>query len=689
MEVSALPSSLSSSTDLDEVPEYEKECFDPAAGPWENSTMQEKTAVAGVQMLPDKMLEKEVGLSLTRSETESQLDVPLPGEDGGDGEPQRNTTVAGVQMLPDKLPDKEVGLSLGRSVTELQLDVPLPGEDGEPPEERSNIRVLAIMVALSLSLFVAALDQTIVATAIPTISADLHSGVGYLWIGGAYLLANAGAANIWANLSNIWGRKPIHLVAVALFFGSSIICANAVNMTTMIVGRALQGRSVRILSYLRAFPARGLTVTRRRSLYLGLLEFVWAIAGAVGPIMGGALTEKVSWRWIYWINLPLCATVFLLLLLFLDVHNPKTKMMEGVKAIDWVGSLSILGLTLMLLLGLDFGGNTFPWSSSQVICLIIFGCLTTMLFIFSEKWLSKHPLMPMGMFKVSSNIASLLVDFAHGFVSRHAFLLIFRESFSCGVISHSIFQVFIGGEYYLPLYFQSARDASPLHSGLLILPLILTESFASVASGLIIHQTGRYLELIWIGLTFLTIGTGLYIHFSPSSSLVEVIGFQIVAGIGSGFLFCPPLIALQSMISQDDTAAATATFGFVRNLATSMSIVIGGVVFQNSMRLREPELLAAQLPQDLAMALAGSATANVITIREIEDPLQQLVVKEAFVGSLRNMWILYTCVAACGLLASVFITKQVLSQEHTETETGIKRQLTTNPVAAVLEPTAA
>lgn len=144
------------------------------------------------------------------------------------------------------------------------------------------------------------------------------------------------------------------------------------------------------------------------------------------------------------------------------------------------------------------------------------------------------------------------------------------------------------------------------------------------------------------------------------------------------------------MISQDDTAAATATFGFVRNLATSMSIVIGGVAFQNSMRLREPELLAAQLPQDLAMALAGpSATANVVTIRDIKDPLQQLVVKEAFAGSLRNMWILYTCVAACGLLASLFITEQVLSQEHTETETGIKRQLTTNPIAAVLEPTAA
>lgn len=215
-----------------------------------------------------------------------------------------------------------------------------------------------------------------------------------------------------------------------------------------------------------------------------------------------------------------------------------------------------------------------------------------------------------------------------------------------------------------------------MHSGLLILPLILTESFASVASGLVIHQTGRYLELIWLGTTFLTIGTGLYILFTPSSPLVEVIGFEIVAGIGAGLLFCPPLIALQSKISQDETAAATATFGFVRNLATSMSIVIGGVVFQNSMKLREPELHAAQLPVDLVTELAGpSAAANVMSIQGIKDPLQQLAVKEAFAWSLRNMWILYTCVAACGLIASIFITKQVLSKEHTETETGIKRSL--------------
>jgi MFS family permease len=146
------------------------------------------------------------------------------------------------------------------------------------------------------------------------------------------------------------------------------------------------------------------------------MEFMWALAGGIGPLLGGAFSQYVSWRWSYWVNLPVCGLAFVLLLLFLDVHNPKTKMMDGVRAIDWFGSLSILGLTLMLLLGLDFGGETFPWDSPKVICLIVFGSLCSLLFIYSEKRLAKYPLMPMGLFGQASNVATLAVAFAHGFV---------------------------------------------------------------------------------------------------------------------------------------------------------------------------------------------------------------------------------------------------------------------------------
>ena len=156
---------------------------------------------------------------------------------------------------------------------------------------------------------------------------------------------------------------------------------------------------------------------RTRSLYLGLLELMWALAGGAGPILGGVLSELASWRWIFWINLPISGTAFVLLLVFLDVHNPRTHVMEGVKAIDWFGSLSILGFTLMLLLGLDFGGAAFPWNSPTVICLIVFGCAMSCFFVYTEKRLAKHPLIPLSVFSKRHNVASLLVTFLHGFVS--------------------------------------------------------------------------------------------------------------------------------------------------------------------------------------------------------------------------------------------------------------------------------
>ncbi|KAF7715863.1 Uncharacterized protein PECH_007974 [Penicillium ucsense] len=519
-----------------------------------------------------------------------------------------------------------------------------------PNSTRGRLRIVAIMTALSLAMLVAALDQTILATAIPTIAAKLHSAAGYTWIGGAYLLANAAGACIWAKLSDIWGRKLILLIAVAWFFVSSIICAVAVNMEMLIAGRALQGVAGGGLLQLITIIISDLFSVRHRSLYLGLMEFMWAFAGGIGPLLGGAFSQYVSWRWNFWINVPVSGLTFILLFFFLDVHNPQTKIMDGVKAIDWFGSVSILGLTLMLLLGLDFGGETFSWSSAQVICLIVFGSACSLLFIYSEKYLAKYPLMPMNIFSRLSNIATLAVAFAHGFV-------------------------FIAGEYYMPLYLQSVKQASPMRSGVLILPLPLAEAICGIVTGAIIHKTGRYLELIWGGLALMVLGNGLYIHLGVDSSLGEIIVYQLISGTGAGFLFQTPIIAIQAMVSQDDTATATATLGFIRNMATASSIVIGGVVFQNSMSTMKPGLLATGMSESLAEQMTGnSAAANIEYIGQIEDAGQLRAVREAFAWSLKNMWILYTCMAAVGLFFSAFILKANLNKEHVETVTGLSQE---------------
>jgi EmrB/QacA subfamily drug resistance transporter len=498
-----------------------------------------------------------------------------------------------------------------------------------------------------LSLFLSALDQTITATAIPTIANALHSSSGYFWIGGAYQLATAASGPIWANLSDIWGRKLAMLGSVIIFAGASILAALASNMPMLIAGRALQGTAAGGISQLVNIVISDLFSQRSRSLYIGLCEVIWALAGGLGPIIGGAFTQLVDWRWIFWINLPFAGITLVLLFLFLDVHNPRTKLSDGVKAIDWFGTLGVLAVVLLLLLGLDFGGVVFPWNSAKVICLLAFGVVMIGFFIFSERKLAKYPLMPLSMFKSWSNNAAYAVTFCHGLT-------------------------FITAEYYMPLYFQSCKGAGPLRSGVLILPLDILTASSGIVAGVVIHQTGRYRELAWVGMTFLAVGMGLFVTLNRTTSVAKIAGFQIVEGIGSGLLFEAPLIAVHAMVSQRDTATATATLGMVRNIATAMGIVIGGVVFQNGMTTRVSSLRAAGLNETLVDAFdADKAAANVELIKTIENDAQRKAVQDAFAWSLRNMWICFTAVAGLGLLVSAFIKHKYLKKEHTETRTGI------------------
>ncbi|KAK0333385.1 hypothetical protein LTR91_020277 [Friedmanniomyces endolithicus] len=486
------------------------------------------------------------------------------------------------------------------------------------------------------------------ATSIPTISAQLHSASGYVWIGSAYLLANAAAGPVWAKCSDIWGRKPALLGAVVLFAGASIMGALSVSMNMLIAARALQGTAGGGLLQLVFITISDLFSMRERVLYLGLTEVLWAIAGGIGPLIGGAFTQLVTWRWCFWVNLPICGTTFVLLFCFLDVHNPRTGFSEGLAAIDWFGTLSILGVIIMLLLGLDFGGAVFPWSSPTVICLIVFGIVMIGVFLFSEKKLAKYPLIPLAMFKDPSNLAIFVIGATQG-------------------------MCFIPAEYYLPLYFQSAKQASPLRSGVLILPITVCEGAFGILSGVIMHQTGRYREVMWAGVFLILIGTGLYISIGADTSIPKLVGFMLIGGSGCGLLFEAPVIAIQNTVSQADTATATAAFGMIRNIATSISIVLGGVIFQNSMAAQAEPLRRAGLSPTVVEALTnGQAAANAEIIGTIENIVQRDVVRHAFASSFRNMWIMYTCIAAVGLIAGAFIKQSHLSKEHTETRTGIQ-----------------
>lgn len=403
-----------------------------------------------------------------------------------------------------------------------------PGaQDGEHPQ-RTKLQIFLIMLSLAVAVLLVALDITIVTTALPTISAEFNSASGYTWIGSAYLIAQSAATPIWGKISDIFGRKPILLLTNAIFFVGSLLAGVSVNMDMLIASRVIQGIGGGGLITLVNIAISDLFSVRDRGQYFGIIGGVWALASSLGPVVGGLFTQKVSWRWCFYINLPFDGVAFLILLFFLDIKTPRTPLREGLKAVDWLGSLTMVGGVVMLLLGLEFGGISHPWDSATVLCLIIFGAVVIGIFFLIEWRIAPYPLMPLDLFSKRSNLAALATCFFHAFV-------------------------FISGNYFLPLYFQAVLGATPILSGVYLLPTALSLSFLSAFTGVFIKKTGQYLPMIWFGMILMTLGFGLFIDFDVNTSWAKIIVFQIIAGIGVGPNFQSPLIALQSLVPVSST----------------------------------------------------------------------------------------------------------------------------------------
>ncbi|KAM0440432.1 hypothetical protein ACHAQK_005839 [Fusarium lateritium] len=432
----------------------------------------------------------------------------------------------------------------------------------ESVSKMSLLQIATVMSSLCACVFLAALEVTIVSTALPAIAAHFASDSGYTWIGTSFVLTHTASTPSWGKVSDIWGRKPILLVANVIFFAGSLVCALVNDLATFITGRSIQG-------------------------------------------LGAAV--------------PITAAVFVLLVFTLKLPSPNTPVWAGLKAIDWPGSFLIVGGTLMLLLGLYLGGVYEPWNSATVVCLIVFGFITALLFIWNEWKLAQYPVIPVHLFKTWSSSAAYAVTFFHAFV-------------------------FLGVAYYLPLYFQAVLLASPLGSGVYLLPFILSISISAAVTGAYIQLSGKYLTAVHIGLVIMTLGMGLMINLDMDLNWSKLISFQILTGIGVGMNFEGPLLAVQTVVPHKDVAAATTAMSFIRTMATAISVVIGGVLFQNEMK-RENQVLVDGLGPKLAKLFDGaSASASVELVKTLPAE-QQLIVRTAFFHSLGKMWIMVSGLA--------------------------------------------
>ncbi|KAK7426630.1 hypothetical protein QQZ08_006808 [Neonectria magnoliae] len=547
-----------------------------------------------------------------------------------------------IQTKPGSSADQNENSTINHAAADTTHDDPAPSPPGV---KRSMAQTATIMTSLCACVFLSALEITIVSTALPTIAAHFASDSGYTWIGTSYVLAHTASTPSWGKFSDIWGRKPILLIANAIFFTGSLICALVDDLAVFIAGRAVQGLGAAGMGTMVNILIGDMFSQRDRGLYYGLTSIVWAVASGIGPVLGGVLTDEASWRWCFWINLPVTAVVFLVLIFTLKLPSPQTPIWAGLKAIDWSGGVLVIGATLMLLLGLYLGGVYEPWNSAPVICLMVFGVVTGVLFVLNEWKMAEHPVIPVHLFRSWSSSAAYGVCFFHGFV-------------------------FMGVAYYLPLYFQAVLLASPLRSGTYLLPFILAITITAAVTGAYIQLTGKYLPAVHFGLVIMTLGTGLYIDMDLDKNWTKLIAFQIVSGIGVGMNFEGPLLAVQTVVPTQDVAAATTAMSFVRSISTAISVVIGGVLFQNEIKGKQ-QMLVEGLGPELARLFDGaSASAHVDIIKTIP-PDAQLIVRKAFFQSLDKMWIMYTAFSGVSVFLGFFIGAHHLSKEHEVARLGL------------------
>ncbi len=416
--------------------------------------------------------------------------------------------------------------------------------------------------ALLLGMLLAALDQTIVATALPTIVSDL-GGMDHLsWVVTAYLLAVTAATPLWGKLGDQYGRKRLFQSAILIFLVGSALCGVAQNMPQLIGFRAVQGLGGGGLITLSMAIVGDLVPPRERGRFQGLFGAVFGTTSVLGPLLGGFFTEQLNWRWVFYINLPIGALA--LVVIALALHIPAGGYAHR---IDYLGTLLIASAATCVVLVTSLGGTTWDWNSAQVYGLAVLAAVLVVAFVLVERR-AVEPVLPMSLFAV-------------------------RNFTLCAAISFVIGFAMFGAMTYLPTFLQVVHGVSPTMSGVHMLPMVLGVIAASTVSGQLITHTGHWKFFPVVG-TGVTTGGLLLLHrLAPDSSQLEMSAYFAVFGIGLGLVLQVLVLVAQNAVRYADLGVATSGVTFFRSIGASVGVAVFGAIF------------ASRLGGKLADALRG------------------------------------------------------------------------------------
>ncbi|KAJ5833437.1 efflux pump antibiotic resistance protein [Penicillium riverlandense] len=459
-----------------------------------------------------------------------------------------------------------------------QIEMSEEKEDPASPADTGSdgVTLLMTVVALALSMFLVSLDMTIVATAVPSITSDFGGIELVGWYGSAFFITLGGFQATWGKTYKYFPLKLSFLFSIILFELGSLVCGVAPSSLALIVGRAITGIGGAGISS-GAFTIIALSAPpKQRPVYIGILGASYGVAAAIGPLIGGAFTSNVTWRWCFYINLPIGGVAGVIILFFYRPPSPSHFLQEPLREkllqLDLPGTALLIGAMICYVFALQWGGITRPWSDSAVVgTLVGFGVLLVTYAV--VQWVQKERAAMVGrLFKRNVVISMIYIDLLAGTF----FLLV----------------------YYLPIYFQVVSGVSAAESGIRNLPLILAQSVATVASGLALSKVAYPQPFLLAGAALTAIGSGLLYTLNINSGASKWIGYQILAGIGIGWCFQVPVVTAQSAVPPEDLPSTTAMVLTVQTMGGSVFVSAGQSVLDNvllKMLRKSPGIVATKV----------------------------------------------------------------------------------------------